>query len=148
MDYLCTVWGNTTKENLTKLFRLQKRAARLIFNDYDSQSAELFKKLKWLPVESRIAQNKLVLVYKALHNMCPQYLNDMLQYQTNNVYNMRSTEQRKLPIPKVKYEIFRKSFSYSGPQLWNLLPSRIQHAKSLAEFKKSCLQHHMSSAFP
>jgi hypothetical protein len=31
-EYCCTVWGETTNLNLEKLRKLQKRAARIIFN--------------------------------------------------------------------------------------------------------------------
>ena len=42
-DYCCTVWGNCSKTALSKLVKLQKRAARLILNtDYNTRSRELF----------------------------------------------------------------------------------------------------------
>lgn len=147
-DYLCTVWGNTTQENLTKLLRHQKHAARLVFDDCDSGSSALFSKLNWLPIESRIAHSKMVLVYKILNKMCPQYMTDLLCYQTNSVYNMRSAMQKKLSKPRVKCESFKKAFSYSGPHLWNKMPQEVKNSKSLAQFKKSSLQYFMSNASP
>ena len=147
MDYLINVWGNTTQENLNKLQRHLKHAARLVLDDWHSASSELLKKLEWLPIQSRISHSKMVLVYKILNNMCPGYLNDLLQYQNNSVYNMRSTVQGKLAIPKVRCEMFKKSLKYSGPHIWNQLPSKLHHIKSLSEFKKSCKQHFMSTAF-
>ena len=42
-DYCCTVWGETTNLNLEKLYKLQKRAARIILNaKYDIPSLQLF----------------------------------------------------------------------------------------------------------
>ena len=87
--------GNTTQENLNKLQRHQKYAARLVLDDWNSESLELLKKLEWLPIESRISHDKMVLVYKVLNNMCPVYLNDLLRYKENSVYNIRSTVQKK-----------------------------------------------------
>jgi hypothetical protein len=141
LNYCSTIWGNTTKGNLTKLHRLQKRAARLIYNDPISSSADLFKKLKWMPMEKLIEYEKLVLVYKSLNMKCPQYMHDMLSYQSNERYSMRSTTQRKLVVPKVNVEMFRKSFVYSGSHLWNQLPHHIQQADSLRKFKQSCLSY-------
>ena len=148
LDYLCTVWGNTTKENLKKLHRQQKHAARLIYDDWESKSSNLFEKLNWLPMESRIAQNKLILVYKALHSMCPQYFSALVKYQRNNVYNMRSVAQKKLSVPRPRCEIFKKSFSYSGPHLWNIVPHSIHKAESLQQFKKLSLQYILQNNFP
>ena len=141
LDYCCTVWGNTTKDNLTKLHRLQKRAARLVCNDSTSSSNDLFSKLKWIPIERRIEYGKLVMVYKSLNNICPQYMKDMLSHQTNTNYNMRSTSQGKLSVPKVNVEMFRKSFVYSASHLWNQLPQHLKHADSLRKFKQSCLSY-------
>ena len=86
MDYLNNVWGNTTQQNLNKLQRHQKHAARLVLDDWNGQSSELLMKLEWLPTASCISHSKVVLVYKILNNMCPGYLNDLLQYKTNSVY--------------------------------------------------------------
>ena len=109
LDYICTVWCNTTQENLKKLFQQQERAARLLFDDWDSSYSELFSKLNWLPIDRRIVHNKLILVYKALHNVCPQYFAKMVQYQINNVDNMRSTAQVKLLAPRPKYETLKQN---------------------------------------
>ena len=94
MNYLNNVWGNTTQENLKKLQRHQKPAARLALDDWNSESSELLMKREWLPTASRISHSKMMLVYKILNNMCPGYLNDLLQYKTNSVYNMRSTVRK------------------------------------------------------
>ena len=95
MDYLNNVWGNLIQENLNKLQRHHKHAARLVLDDWNSESSELLMKVEWLPIASRISHSKVVLVYKILNNMCPGYLNDLVQCKTNSVYNMRSTVQKK-----------------------------------------------------
>ena len=89
MDYLNNVWGNTTQENLNKLQRHHRHAARLVLDDWNSESSELLTKLEWLPIGSRIFHSKMVLVYKILNNMCPGYLNDLLQYKKNIEYTMQ-----------------------------------------------------------
>ena len=119
-----------------------------MLDDWNSESSEPLMKLEWLPTASLISHSKMVLVYKILNNICPGYLNDLLQYKTNSVYNMRSTVQKTLVIPKVRCEVFKKSLSYSGPHIWNQLPNELHHVKSLAQFKKSCEQQFMSTAFP
>ena len=95
MDYLNNVWGNTTHENLNKLQRHQKHAAQLVLDDWNSESSELLMKLEWLPIASCISHSKMVLVYKILNNMCPGYLNDLLQYKENSVCIIRDPQCRK-----------------------------------------------------
>ena len=54
-DFGCIVWGNTTNANLTRLVKLQKRAARMILKaDFVTPSEQLFKELKCLPFPKRV----------------------------------------------------------------------------------------------
>ena len=53
--YCCTVWGLHSSNKLNRLFRIQKRAARIIFdNPYDYLHRELFTKLEWLEISNLI----------------------------------------------------------------------------------------------
>ena len=50
MMYGSSVWVSTSVDNLNKVFRLQKRAARVINNaDTRAISVDLFRELTWLP---------------------------------------------------------------------------------------------------
>ena len=49
--------GGTNHLNRDKILKLQKHAARMIFDDYDTPSKELSSKLNWLPVDNRIAHS-------------------------------------------------------------------------------------------
>ena len=54
-DFGCVVWGNTTNANLTRIVKLQKRAARMILKaDFMTPSEQLFKELNWLPFQKRV----------------------------------------------------------------------------------------------
>ena len=49
-DVGSSVWVSTSVDNLNKVFRLQKRAARVILNaDTRANSVDLFRELNWLP---------------------------------------------------------------------------------------------------
>ena len=49
MLYESTVWSNCSSDNIMRVFKLQKRAARVILEaDTRSNSVKLFKKLEWL----------------------------------------------------------------------------------------------------
>ena len=48
--YSSSVWVSTSVDNLNKVFRLQKRAARVILNaDTRANSVNLVRELNWLP---------------------------------------------------------------------------------------------------
>lgn len=59
-DYYCIIWGNSSKDTLKRTSKLQKRAARHIFDtDPLAPSESLFKELRWMPAKTRIQYHKL-----------------------------------------------------------------------------------------
>ena len=57
-DYGSSTWGTTSRSNLERLSKLQKRAARIILNaPYDKASSDMFKALGWPTTEKRHSYN-------------------------------------------------------------------------------------------
>ena len=72
IDYGSSSWGSTTKLNIERINKLQKRAARISLKvAYITPSVEMFQRLRWMTVSQRINYNKAVLTYKALNNLTP-----------------------------------------------------------------------------
>ena len=65
-DFGCVSWGNTTNANLTRVVKLQKRAARMILkSDFMTPSEQLSAKLQcflWLslPGDYRVTDEALL----------------------------------------------------------------------------------------
>ena len=75
-------------------------------------------------------------MYKTLHGMTPDYLRSRFVYRDDvSAYRLRNTEKKKLVLPQPRTDYLKKSFSYSGAQLWNNLPIDLRQASSLADFK-------------
>ena len=80
-DYGCVVWGNTTHAYVTRLVKLQKRAARIILKaDFLTPSEQLFKKLNWLTFPKRVQYHTCFMVYKGINGSAPEYISSMLTY--------------------------------------------------------------------
>ena len=89
MMYGSSVWVSTSVDNLNKVFRLQKRAARVILNaDTRANSVDLFRDLNWLPFFHEAKINQCAIVYKRLNGVCPDYMLELLK---RNI-DIRSTE--------------------------------------------------------
>ena len=74
-DYCLTIWGNVPKSSTEKIFRLQKRAPRIVLNvPKDSPSAYVFNQLKWMSLYQRIFYQKCLLMYCIINNVYPSYL--------------------------------------------------------------------------
>jgi hypothetical protein len=58
-----------------------------------------------------------------------------------NPYSLRNVVSEKSQIPKAKTELFKKTFTYSGPKLWNELLFLIWQASSYNAFKAKIQSH-------
>ena len=78
MLYGSTFWSNCSADNLTRILKLQKRAARVILGaDTRSNSVNLFNKLGWLPFYDEAKVNKCSLVLKRLQGNSASYMYDL-----------------------------------------------------------------------
>ena len=91
MMYGSSVWVSTSVDNLNKVFRLQKRAARVILNDDTrANSVDLFRELNWLTFLLEAKINQCASVYKRLNGVGPNYMLELLK---RNI-DIRSTERQ------------------------------------------------------
>ena len=66
--------------------------------------------LHWLPVQYRIQLKILSLVYKALHDLSPSYLKDLLAYNSSQ-RKLRSTSHELLRIPRSRLKSYGDAFA-------------------------------------
>lgn len=144
LDYGCNTWGTTSNANIERLSKLQKRAARIILQaDFMTPSTLMFEQLGWLSVPKRLLYNKAVLTYKALNNLTPSYISNLLKpVSETHALSLRSSENGLLSIPRSRTALFDRSFSYSASKLWNSLPKSVRKASSVNEFK-TCIRNYI-----
>ena len=85
MLYGSTIWSTCSADNLSRILKLQKRAARVILGaNKRSNSVNLFNKLGWLPFYDEAKVNKCSLVLKPFKETAPAtcmtFLNAMQIY--------------------------------------------------------------------
>ena len=136
-DFGCVVWGNTTNANLTRLVKLQKRAARMILKaDFMTPSEQLFKERNWLPFPKLVQYHTCLTVYKSISRQAPAYISSLLTYVSDHHKRQtRSTTLDLLHVPRSLSTDFNRAFSVQGPKLWNSLPADVRNSKSINRFK-------------
>ena len=135
-DYCNTIWLNGNGKEITKLLKIQKRASRIMLNkSATTSSAPLFKDLKWLTFNQRNNYNTAVLIYKALNNLTPSYIKDLLVISTNSYYSLRSSSNKDIKTLKARTKYYRNSFTYKSREIWNNIPLNIRNANSFNTFK-------------
>ena len=95
----------------------------------------VLKSLHWLPVQQRIKFKTLVLVYKAVNNLAPLYLQELLHPHVP-CRGLRYSENNLLLVPFTRSSVIQQcAFSAAGPRLWNSLPLSLRSASNLSVFK-------------
>ena len=145
-NYCSTIWNDGCCSIIDKLFKLQKRAARVITGDtYDVRSTQTLDSLNWLPLEELLKQREIIMAFKILSGRSPRYLEKLFSVSQNNNYNLRSN-QTKLKLPKPKTNFLKRSFSYRAAKSWNELPSETTASYnnlSILSFKRQLLNSHV-----
>ena len=137
LDYCNALYYLLKNDTLQLMQMVQNSAARLVakVNKYERISVNaLMHSYHWLKVKERIEFKILTLVYKCLNGLAPTDLSSSLVL-------LRSERSKQLVIPKYKGRYGERSFSVSGPKLWNSLPHRIRTTSNFKEFKKELKTH-------
>ena len=116
----------------------QNCAARLILcGRKHDRVTPLLRELHWLPVEQRIIFKMLFFTFKALNNLCPSYISDLLEtYKPTR--SLRSSSRNLLVIPRSKLKSYGdRAFSVSAPKLWHDIPETITCSVDLNAFKRN-----------
>ena len=145
-DYGCMIWGQCSTYNINRVLKLQKRAPRIILQaDFMTPSKEMFRELGWLTFTNRVEYHICIMVFKSLNGQAPEYLSSLLTKSSEtNTRNLRSSEQEILKVPFARTAYYKKSFSVTGPKLWNALPLEIRKSTSLATFKTSVKKYYLN----
>ena len=126
------------KHLVHRLQLTQNCAARLIIcsRKHDHVAPSL-KKLHWLSVEHRIIFKIFLFTFKALSNLCPSYISDLLETYKPTRF-LRSSSRNLLVIPRSKLKSYGdRAFSVSAPKLWNDIPETIKCSVDLNAFKRN-----------
>ena len=112
------------------------KSARIVSGNYDwtIRGIALVKQLKWETVEERRDYSAAVLMYRCLNGKAPFYIANHFTRVSHNHFTRRS--QHDAIVPKPNLDVFKRSFLYQGPVLWNNLSQDIKSCNSLACFKR------------
>ena len=123
--------------------------------------------LHWLPVEYCVRYKLLLFTFKGIHQLAPQYINEMFTRKPTLYRSQLSSVARSivfvnsnvswdiifddiiyLSVPRTKSVTFgQRSLAVTGPQLWNSLPIDIKMENSLDGFKRKIKTYLFQQAF-
>ena len=103
-----------------------------------SHIEELLDTLKWMSVRQRIFYNQIVLMWRIVNDMAPDYLKENLVFaaDTHN-YNTTSVSDNNLFLGRGH----RSSLFQNCAANWNKLPPKLRRIDKLNSFKKLLTTH-------
>lgn len=141
-DYCDVLWSNTSAKNLSRIQRLQNRAARVILRAHGRTHVnDMLHKLKWLNVVDRVTYHKSLLVFKCYRKLVPEYLVDIF-VPVNTVHHYNTRQSKNMFIHRMEKGSGIKSFKYSGAKLFNTFSENLKQCANSKEFKKQYFKEH------
>ena len=136
-DYCNSLLYGLPDNQLVKIQRVLNAAARLVCNaPRFCHITPIMRDLHWLPIRARINFKVLLLTFKALHGLAPQYLQSLISIKTS-CYNLRGSNTLLLAMPSVKSKatLGDRAFAVAAPSLWNSLLSELRSITCVNSFK-------------
>ena len=142
IDYCSAIWGGTSQRNLDRIYRLQKRACKIILDYQYENIATSMEELKILNIYERIFLKKAKFMFTISQSLTPEYINEMFHTRplNNTLQSLRSSTTINYVLPRPRKELFKQSLIYSGPLIWNNLPDKLKHLGTVDSFHKNCIK--------
>ena len=134
LEYASSVWDPHLKEEINKIEKIQRRAARFVLNNYDPRASctEMLKELKWTPLDERRAKTKITLIYKARNKLVHIPLDHL---KPNTSRTRAASNGNSYVIPRSESNVHLHSFFPSSIRLCNAIPSSVKDCMSIDTFK-------------
>lgn len=135
INYASTLWSYAPQAHLKRLLSLHKRAIKLINSQNIQVALQPFNTLDILSLHNQFLYNTAILTFKVRHSLAPSYLQDLLNEAPNRYNSMNYI------LPRTRVDLYKTSFSFSGPSVWNSLPLNVKSSNTLSIFKPLLKQH-------
>ena len=96
---------------------------------------KLLTELGWDTLQERRRKHKLIILYKIINGLTPNYPSDLLSplVGDNNPYSLRNSND--IQTFRARTNLFFNSFFPSTIRAWNSLPQNIKDANTVTAFK-------------
>ena len=138
LDYCNSLLYGVPAYKLNQLQRVQNIAARVVTLTRcspENHITPILKDLHWLPIKIRIDFKILLMTYKCVNAIAPEYLCNLVT-KKKCPRPLRSEKSELLKVPTTRLKTYGdRSFQYAAAVEWNKLPIVVKNSPSVACFK-------------
>ena len=129
-------------DQLLRILRIKKRYSRLILDAMLlDNSAQMFQKLRWLPIDDIIRIKKPCMMFKIVTKECLDYFTSYrTSIKNTHSYNTRLSSNNALAVAKCRSNAGVRTFHASATRLWNRLDDKLRNMTNESNFKKHLLE--------
>jgi hypothetical protein len=127
IHYCSTTWSSASPHLIDKIQSTCDKT--LLFS----------KDIPKIDIKNRLHLDISILTFKAIHQLCPNYVSDQLSIASNiHTYNTRHSSNNNIFHTYTPNKVATQSIKYTSTVVWNSLPNEMKHEKSLVLFKSKC----------
>ena len=120
LEYADVLWDNCSLSECDLIESIQYESAKVVTGAMKGTSrSRLLEELSWEDMKTMRSLHKLVLYYKIVNNLTPNYLSDLLPQTVQQRLLLRNSEN--ITLYRSRTERFKKSFFPSATSMWNNL---------------------------
>ena len=119
LSFCIEVWGSASNYILEPLFKLQKKAIRIITSSpFKAHTGPLFEMLRLLKLCDIYKYHLNIFMFKIFRRISPSVVMSMFVLNCD-VHNLNTRQAQLFHVPYSNSEIFKKSVRYAGVRLFN-----------------------------
>ena len=145
LDYFNVLYANAPVTQIKRLQMVINMTARVVSGRrrFDLITDFISSELHWLPVLQCVQLKIGIMVFKAMNNLSPVYIADLILSSTiTRRRDLRSSSQQVLLVPRHRTQFATRAFAVAGPITWNLFPIDVRIPTKIMTFRM-CLKEHL-----
>ena len=138
LTYCVEVWGGASDCYISSIFKLQKRAIRILASaNYRAHTKPIFDRFEILTLHKIYIYQIALFMFNYNSGMLPDIFYSIFT-KNKDIHNYETRQRHKLHVQKAKITLYQRSIKYIGVNIWNYFVDKLHTNCSIYVYK-----HHL-----
>ena len=145
--YCIEICGHTCDEYMSSLFKVQKKAVRIITSSsYVAHTLSIFSNLKIINIYNIYNYQVLIFMLKHQKGLLPSIFNDMY-IQNNTIHTHNTRQANNIHVSAFESRLSQQTIRFTGTKFWNFMYCKLKTNISLWSYKHSVNEYFVANCF-